>query len=345
MTRGDMHEDLVGFALGALDEEETARIAAVVDGDPARAAELERILKHLDLHDAAPALAPAPALWRGIRERIEEPVPTTARPVLRRFWMPAAAAALVAAAFLWPRQEPRPQVTHGQIAVNSAGTYSCATVSRMRLPGGVVVTLDTDTVLALPAPERLALRAGRVFLEVPPGRAGFAVECGGLTVTTLGTAFGVGADARGVTVAVERGAVRCVHPAGEAEVEAGGALAFRDGALADAEVQAGAWFRTPGMSASVLAPDRVRIVLNNEMPDAITLAPPTGGEPLFFATIGSGHTYPLTPPADSVLRTGSVVLDPGAEITFELRLPQAVPDTEPLFVTCRANGKRVEARR
>ena len=45
------------------------------------------------------------------------------------------------------------------------------------------------------------------------------------------------------------------------------------------------------------------------MPDPITLAPPTAGEPLFLASIGA-HTLPLTPASSDALTAGDVRLEP-----------------------------------
>jgi ferric-dicitrate binding protein FerR (iron transport regulator) len=342
------HDDLVGYALGALEPAEAARVQAHLEREPALQEEMERIRRHMDLHGSVPVLVPAPALWQGIRARLDAPVPETNRPVpfLRRFWMPAAAAALVAAALFWPRPGAAATVVHGTATRAADGTWRCSTVSRLRLPGGATVTMDADTVLALPAPERLALRAGRVFLEVPPQRRGFRVETATVTVETLGTAFDVGMEGPSTAVAVESGRVRCVLAGSAVEIEAGEVLRV-DG---DRSTRGKAgpfrdWFRRPTLTARILAPDRVRIVLRNAMPDSIELAPPTGGEPLFFATFGNGHSYPLAAPPGSALGSATVTLAPGAEVAADLPLPRPLPDGETLFVTCRAGGPRVEAHR
>ena len=70
---------------------------------------------------------------------------------------------------------------------------------------GVTITLDRDTVVQPLDENRLALKAGRIFLNVTKRRQGFAVETDHMVVETLGTAYLV--EPR--RVAVESGIVRC----------------------------------------------------------------------------------------------------------------------------------------
>jgi len=336
-------DDLVAYVLGALEEREAERMRAALAADAEGAAELDEIERHLALHAQAPAIEPAPNTWDRIRESIEtEPVPT---PFLRRFWMPAAAAALVAAAFLWPRDRaPRkPTVVHGVVAQAPDGAFTSRGVARISIGNDVTVTMDAGTTLADLGPERLALRAGRVFLNVR--RRGYVVETPRVRIRTLGTAFEVALDGEKTRVAVERGRVRCTDAdLGAVDVAAGGVAAFSD-RIARAEAgKIGLWFRTPSLEANLLSDDAIRVVLGNDMPDPIQLAPPVGGEPLFYATF-AGHTYPLTPSDPSPLRSGTVTLAPNGRLRFDLRLPRPLEEREALSIAHPASGARAEVKR
>jgi len=357
MSEQVTHEDLLGFALGALDDAEQATVAArLADSDTAEsdASELQAVRAHLALHDALPALQPLPPLWRCIESRIraEDEVPATApTPFLRRFWMPAAAAALIAAAFLWPQGtvpgasrggHPEAEILHGNVT-NSDGSYTSTNVARLDLGDGVVLTMDSTTSVSFPAPQRLALGAGRVFLEVAPGRRGYTVDAGSFTVETTGTAFSV---SRVGTVVVETGSVRCTvsgdGSGAGVTVEAG--HSWSPGSGVSPATQPRAWFTCPTLEVTVLTPDTIRVVIRNDMPDPISLAPPTDGEPLFFASTG-GHTMPLTPASADALVAGTVQLTPGEVRTLDMRLPRKLADGEGLRVTYPRGAISVEVQR
>jgi ferric-dicitrate binding protein FerR (iron transport regulator) len=332
-------DDLVGLALNALDAAEAERVRRAVEADPALAAELKEIERHLALHDGLPRLGPAPALWYGIRDRIDmRPSP---RSFLHRFWMPAAAALLVAVALFWPasergRSQPY-QRLFGDVAEAPGGTLACTTVSRLRLANGVTVTMDAQTTISghQPRSPRLALGAGRVFLEVAGNARGFTVETSDLEVVTTGTAFLV--DARGL-VWVESGSVRCRSAThGEATVAAGEFFP-RDAAPGLASPRA--WFMRPTLTARILDNSTIRVVIRNDMPDPLRVAPRTGGEPLFFASF-LGDDYPLSPDRFDAPLT----LAPHTDKSFLLRLPRSLPDREALFVAYPAGQVRVEAKR
>ena len=321
-------DDLVGLALGALDDTTAQRVHEAVAADPALAAELEEIRGHLALHDHIPELQPKPALWNGIRDRLEEQ--PARRPFLVRFWMPAAAALLVAAAILWPHGGVATTTLHGDAVRAADGTVSCTRVSRIRVGNAATVTMDAGTEILVPDSRRLVLRTGRVFLEVTPEGRGFLVEAGDLRVETTGTAFLV--DATGL-VWVESGTVVCNGApvaAGE-HYPSGATLRWKSPRE---------WFSRPTLTARILDSDTIRVVIRNEMPDTLQVAPRTGGEPLFFAGFG-GRAYPLSPTGFDAPLT----LQPNTEESFDLRLPRPLPDRESLLLTYPAGGMEVEATR
>ncbi|MHC4136466.1 MAG: FecR family protein [Planctomycetota bacterium] len=333
-------DDLVGLALSALDSADAERVRRAVEADPALAAELAEIERHLALHDGVPRLRPAPALWCGIRDRLNErPAP---RSLLHRFWMPAAAALLVAAALFWQspeRNRLRPyERLHGDVRETPTGTLACTTVSRLRLANGVTVTMDAQTTISghHPRSRRLVLATGRVFLDVAESGRGFAVEAGDLEVITTGTAFLV--DRAQGLVWVESGRVRCTSAThGEATVAAGEFFP-RDAAPGLASPRA--WFTCPTLTARILDADTIRVVIRNDMPDPLQVAPRTGGEPFFFASFG-GDDYPLSPGRFDAPLT----LLPNTDKSFLLRLPRSLPDREALFLAYPAGPVRVEAKR
>lgn len=301
--------------------------------DTAARAELSRIQEHLALHDHAPEMTASPAVWRGIEERLT--APARPRSFFERFWMPMAAAALLVVALFWkglPGQGAAVETLYGTLARAADGTYSCTTVSRLRMGDGVTVTLDRDTVIRPLASNRLALKAGRIFLEVSPGRQGFTVETGHLAVETLGTAFLVEPK----RVAVERGTVRCRFGKKDRRIEAGETF-DPDGLGGPAPRE---WFTRPTMTARMTAPSTVTIVMKNEMPDPINLAPPTGGEPYFFASY-AGRDYAL---ATGDFKNGRA-LATGEEKTFVLALPGTPPAGGTVLISCPSLNLRVEAAR
>jgi len=326
-------EDLVGFALGALGAEETERIRLAISRDPALAAELRAVERHLALHEHVPTLRPAPALWARIESRLDErPAP---RSLLVRFWMPVAAAVLVAVALFWP-QTPTPVHTmHGRLLQTGARTWSATTVSRVAVGDGVVLTCDRGTVFELLGNDRLALGAGRLFLDVAPERNGFTVFADGFAVRTTGTRFSVDRERR--VVGVDQGTV-LVGEAGQDPVEVRAPARWTAGRLGEGGAETD-WFRRPTLTARILDPDTIRVVIRNDMPDPIQVAPPQGGEPLFFARF-LGHDYPLAPDDFAPL-----TLQPGTDWSVVLALPRPLPEGEGLRLLYPAAEVSVEGTR
>jgi hypothetical protein len=93
------------------------------------------------------------------------------------------------------------------------------------------------------------------------------------------------------------------------------------------------------LEAQALDASTIRVTLRNDMPDPIDVAPSKSGEPLFFASYG-GHDFPLAPDDFQPL-----TLAPGAQRSFDLRLPQPVTGREALVVSYPKGDVRAEARR
>jgi len=74
------------------------------------------------------------------------------------------------------------------------------------------------------------------------------------------------------------------------------------------------------------------------MIDPIQLAPPTGGEPLFYATVGK-HSYPHQPANFG----RNVVLAPGTDFTFEMKLPQEIEKGQRVLIRCPSLSLEAEA--
>lgn len=86
--------------------------------------------------------------------------------------------------------------------------------ARFDLANGVTLWLRGPVTLDLQSTGRVALQAGAVAARVPPAARGFIVDLSGMSVTDLGTQFGVGIDASGTAqVHVFAGQVR-LDPAG-----------------------------------------------------------------------------------------------------------------------------------
>ncbi len=331
-------EDLVAYALGGLPAEETPRIAAAIASDPALAGELKQIERHLRLHERTPRIAPTPELWDGIRSRLDET--GAPRSLLRRFRLPLAAAALVALAFVWPQQgaTARAATLFGEVLERPDGVFAATGVARVRTAGGVTMTLDAGTDFRLESETRLALGAGRVFLEVPPEASGFTVVAGDLVAVTTGTAFLV-ESGKPTFVWTESGHVRCSWRGRERLTGPGEAFFASDSPPPPLPPSPRAWFTRPAIEAETPDAQTVRVTLRNGMPDPIEVAPSRSGEPVFFARY-LGHDFPLVP--DDFR---PVTLAPGASRTFDLRLPRPIPDGEALVVSYARGGVRAEARR
>ncbi len=333
------HDDLVGYALGALEapEMERIRVALLGSTEEARqgARELEEVRHHLALHDALPSLEPSPSLWRGIEARLEEAPPPG---FARRWWRPLMAAGLILAALFAPRPAHRspPVVLHGRLAprIGNPQVWESTGVSRATVGTGVVLTLDDAAAIEPLGPNRLALRAGRVFFQVDAAQRGFSVEACGQQVVTTGTAFSVDVSRDTLKVLVEEGQVRCGElTVGPGEALGGGRVIAYGHPVRD-------WFTRPALSARILDEHTVRVVFRSDMPDPILLAPPTGGGPFCYLSYG-GHDYPANPAGFDTATT----LAPGAELSFELSLPDPLPDGEALFVSHPRTRVRVEASR
>jgi len=337
------HSDLVALALGQLDPERERAVRATAAADPAVAREIQAIEHHLELHDAIPEIDPAPGVWLAVASGIAGPTTPAPRSLLYRFRYAAAAAAILAAAFLWPHPGagmPPAERLFGSPVRTADGGYTCASIARLRLGDGVTVTMDSGARVGLPGKDRIQLHAGRVFFEVEKRRRGLVVEAGELRIVTLGTSFLVQRDGPGLAaVAVERGRIRYERNGSGGEVGPG--ESYPAGAVGQADLRG--WFTRPTLEANLTDPTTLRVVLRNEMPDTIELAPPTGGEPLFYAGF-AGHDFGLSPHSSPLL-TESVALAPGGELGMELHLPRPVPSGEPLLLSYPVLGLRVEVRR
>jgi ferric-dicitrate binding protein FerR (iron transport regulator) len=330
-------EDLVAFALGGLPPEDAGRVAAAVAGDRNLARELKDIERHMRLHDRAPRIEPPPAVWASIRDRLdEEPAPR--RSLVYRFRLPLAAAALMALALLWPQGTTGLVRVHGRMTEREPGVFEATSVARAVTPDGITITMDAGTNFRLLSETRLALGAGRVFLDVPPERSGFTVIAGDLVAETTGTAFLVERGER-TFVWTESGHVRCSWRDREAVAGPGEAFFASTAPPAPLPPSPRAWFRRPSLEAETPDSSSIRITLKNDMPDPIDVAPSKSGEPLFFVRY-AGHDFPLAPDDFQPL-----TLAPGAQRTFDLRLPRPVTDGEAPVVSYPKGDVRAEARR
>lgn len=334
-------EDLVALVLGALPGPEADRLREEIARDPAALREGEEIRRHLTLHDAMPRLVPRPGLFSDLRRQIEAEPPR--RSLWRRYALTWAAAALVLLAFILPPfgRAGRLVTLHGEI-VKQDGGWRCAHLARIRIGDEVTATLDAGTEIALPAPRRLALRAGRVHLAASPIATGFSVETPEVTAVVTGTVFSVGRNGGATTVAVQEGRIRCDFGGKSEILEAPAALRFAAGSASPAPMPDERWMRTPSLQATLLDPATLRIVVVNEMPDPITLAPPTGGEPLFFIRV-DGREIPLSPSDAEPIAAGEVAIPPGDRITLTFRLPRPVPEGEEAVVSWGGGAVRAVA--
>jgi len=341
----DNRADLVAFALGQLDESEATAVRELILAEPELAAEFDSIRCHLDLHAEVREMQPTAGGFALLTQRIEQEPVTGAelrmpesppecppeRTFIKRYWMSLTAAALLIGAIIIPRGPSAPVKTPnlkalvGDLSRDASGAYTATGVARVTFGTGVTVMVDADSVLLPLDSQRLVLKTGRIFLNVAPHRRGFTVLAGDARLTTLGTAFSVEQRRDGTgRVAVETGTVRLQRGSQRVDVGSGRAATWPDGAWegidspslpsASAQVR---WFEIPSLSAKILNDRRIVVVLKNEMIDVIRLAPPTGGEPLFYATVGE-HNWPHEPSDWGY----NVVLDPGEEFTFEMKLPE-----------------------
>jgi len=363
--------NLVALALGQLAGGEADSVRASIESDPAIAREFDSIRAHLDLHAHVREIQPMPGGFERLRSRMDadsldpatEATPAKTRGFLQRYWMSVAAAALMLIAVFVPRGVPsagkptngtppnRVASIAGSAVKDADGNWNSDGLCRIAYGDGVTVTMDVDTTVIPMQEQRLALQAGRIFVEVEPGRKGFTVVVGNGRIVTLGTSFLVehGIDNDGeITgrVAVEHGRVAFRMNGAGSEIAAGSELrwttrSLATQALATRALPAGArlrWYEIPSLSAKILNDRTVVVVIRNEMIDPIQLAPPTGGEPLFYATVGN-HSYPHAPANFG----RNVVLAPGTDFTFEMKLPQALEPGQSVIIHCPSLGLEAEA--
>ncbi|MDH3590391.1 MAG: FecR domain-containing protein [Planctomycetota bacterium] len=333
MNRRPTHEDLVALALGALGRDEASAVREQADE-----AELAAVERHLELHDRVPRLTAESRLWRSIEAEIEAE-PLAAQPLWRRYWMPLAAAALVMVALFMPNRGPEVTTVHGDVA-RAGDRYTAATVARLRLDTGTVITMDAGTQIRLLGSKRLALGAGRVHLQVPPrtGHGFVVVTDSGLSVTTLGTTFSV---ERGPRVGVTTGAVAVRWNDAEARV-AGGESWTPQGLAAGGANRS--WFSRPSLVARIEDDAFFTVTVKNTMPDSIQLAPPTGGEPFFFVRVGDDTPVPVEPESNPC-PNGPRTLDRNDSFELRMRLPRSLEDREAFFVSCPNWGVTAEVKR
>jgi len=347
-----LHADLVAFALNQLPADEAELLRERVVTDPALCAALDEIRQHLDFHAEVPEIQPSPTQFDRIREAIRAEQETATAPTPRsfwsRYWMSLAAAALLISALIWPGGDERPPAPAeilaiaGTVTQSEDGSWTSSAVSRITFGTGVVVTLDADTVIKPLNAQRLFLGKGRIFLEIAPQRRGFVVATTPFEVRTTGTSFLVESDAGAGRVGVERGAVNVSYSSGSPiEVEAGHELRFPNanpGRLpANRPLR---WFEIPSLSAKILNPTTIRVVLGNEMIDEIVLAPPTNGKPLFYATVKT-RNFPHEP-ANFAHNVG---IPPGETFEFPMSLPVPLGPKDRVLVRCPSLGLEVEAQR
>jgi hypothetical protein len=305
----------------------------------AAAREFDEIRLHLRLHDRFPAIDPDPAIWRRLRAEIEREATAPRR--LPRYWTAAAAALLVLAALLF-REAPAPAPLdrlHGDVTVTAGGEGRCATLSRVRLGSAVTITFDANTTFVLESADRLVLRAGRLLFQ---GRAPFEVSARDVTVRTVATVFSVELVNGAVSVAVEEGSVAWSRGGARGTLAAGRRARFFEEVVEEpAEGGIRGWLSEPTISAELADAGTLRVVFGNAMPDAIELAPPTGGEPLLYATY-AGHSYPL--PAGS-FGDRPVRIEPGGRLELLLPLPLRVPPDATVEVVYRDKKATIGPRR
>jgi transmembrane sensor len=120
-----------------------------------------------------------------------------------KVWLPLAAAAAIAIAFVGPRR-PQPDATPIATEVGA--------MRDLQLSDGSIVKLNTDTVLTTvftAGERRVRLVQGEAYFEVAKDAARpFVVEAAGLGVRALGTAFNVRVRPESIEVLVPKGRVR-----------------------------------------------------------------------------------------------------------------------------------------
>jgi hypothetical protein len=182
----------------------------------------------------------------GMCEPMLAALPARPRPA-RRFWLRLAAAAaalllLASGAWLTGRtllpgaaQYPR------ELAVSGSEPAIFESVE------GARVCARAGSRLAVAGPRLLRLSDGGLFLDVEPGKGGFAVEVPGGRVAVLGTEFSVIVTGETVRVAVRRGRVSVENQRGTVTLAAGQAGQFGRG---EGDVSPAAPGLLPGVSVA-----------------------------------------------------------------------------------------------
>jgi ferric-dicitrate binding protein FerR (iron transport regulator) len=225
---GDDFRDLCDAAIeGRLTPDEAARLERLVVNDPeSRRIYVEYVQQHASLHwsaaDPASLAPPGPAK------------PALSHRARSRRWVGAgiaAAAALLACAWLAARSSPTPALHVATLAGGKACKWdsgSLPTADGARLPAGRLrlaeglarltfangaeVTLEAPAELELVSPRRCVLHAGRLVAKVPAEAIGFTIDTPTAVIEDLGTEFGVNVGrGRAADVQVFDGRVDVLH--------------------------------------------------------------------------------------------------------------------------------------
>lgn len=204
-----MNEELLSkFLAGETTPTEAERVLDWLEASPDNEAELDRLRM---VWERSAKVRPQPRLdvdmaWQKVRKGMEKQ--PEVRPLRRRSWIPAAAAASIAllAGVFWLLTRPAPEMP---LLVMRAGEAP----RTVTLPDGSKVTLNRHSSLEYPGEfadtaREVALH-GEGFFEVEKNPAKpFVVKTGQTTVRVLGTSFNIKEGKDDVDVVVETGKVR-----------------------------------------------------------------------------------------------------------------------------------------
>ncbi|MEJ1966868.1 MAG: FecR family protein [Gammaproteobacteria bacterium] len=98
----------------------------------------------------------------------------------------------------------------------------------LALASGGVIRVAPGTSIHASGENEIELRAGRIYLDFPPGAKPFVLQTGGGVVEHAGTQFEVLATGRDVRVRVREGSIRMHTTGGTETVEKGGELFVPD---------------------------------------------------------------------------------------------------------------------
>ncbi len=348
MSRHVTHEDLVARALGALAEDERARVDLALERDARLRREFEEISGHLLQYDQLPPAPPPPPFERIAAVLDEDAAPdlsvlglqTPRRRVRPRWLLPTAAAAmLVLGLGLYTkltRNETVCDIGHTALVAGrglhleragkdipapALGTRSvapgdvlhCEAAAEARLGERVRLVLDGGARLSIGLPDVVTLERGRAWFEVAPGA--FEVRTPYGPVRVLGTAFEV--DLRGgrLEVGVAHGRVA----AGGHEIGPGERLSL--GTVGPDADRIGAWFEQPvlrleavGASPHALGQAiEMRLVFQNAGNVPLKLRGPASARTaiwLSFETAG-GRVLRELPVLGTNVTAGADLLQPG----------------------------------